>query len=456
MTSPTNHTSASALGRAFGSIDVLRAGFVAAGFMLTVTVLLALWQHGDDQRLLHSLAVEVAVGDVLSALQDSEIGQRGYLLTNDPAFLKPFRKASERLARQLAKLGQAVAGQPEQTRLFTELSALSAEAQTILKDTLSAHERGDLQGALDPVKARSGKALMDEIRLRVDAMDAEEDRLVEQRLARLRTIRLLAIAATAGLISLMGVLAHAALREARRRAALARFLPSEIAPLLADGATALSKGSSQTVAVAFVDLRDSTALAETLPPVEFMAILAAFRRHITRAARGTSGVIDKFIGDGALVVFGLTGERDAAAANALRFAEELLTLTHPKADCAQGAGPCSTFGIGVHFGTVFCGVVGDDDRLEFTVLGDAVNVASRLQAQTRKEGVSLIVSGSVLHAARQHPAEWRRLVGDTLPGRDGPVPMFVREPANPALPWAHAELTRSDETAKSLQCRRPS
>jgi adenylate cyclase len=395
--------------------------------MVIITASLAVWQQGDDARLRHSLQIEVALSDVLSTLQDAEIGQRGYLLTNDPAFLEPFRRANERVAGQFALLGQSVAGQPEQARLFTELRALAAEAQRVQVDTLAAYDRDDIQGALDLVRARTGKALMDDLRRCVEQMDAEEDRLVEQRQSRLRTIRLLSVGATIGLTGLMAGLAQAALREARRRASLARFLPSEIAPYLADNATELATGSSQTVAVAFVDLRGSTALAEKLSPAAFMRMLTEFRHNITQAARRSSGVIDKFIGDGALIVFGLTGEPEAAAANALRFAEDLLTRMHAAPHTENNVAELPRFGIGVHFGKVFCGVLGDEDRLEFTVLGDTVNVAARLEAHTKDLGVQLVVSEAVLCAAGQPLEFWHRIADDTLPGRDGPVGMYARE-----------------------------
>ena len=68
-------------------------------------------------------------------------------------------------------------------------------------------------------------------------------------------------------------------------------------------------------------MRGSTALAERLAPRDFMAALSEYRGHVGEAARLTAGMVDKFVGDGALVVFGLTGRSASAAADALRFAE---------------------------------------------------------------------------------------------------------------------------------------
>lgn len=66
-----------AIGLPLGSLGLLKAGFLAAGLLVAAAVLLAALQQGDDARLRHSLAIEVAVGDVLSTLQDAQIGQRG-------------------------------------------------------------------------------------------------------------------------------------------------------------------------------------------------------------------------------------------------------------------------------------------------------------------------------------------------------------------------------------------
>jgi adenylate cyclase len=174
-----------------------------------------------------------------------------------------------------------------------------------------------------------------------------------------------------------------------------------------------------SAAIAFVDIRGSTALAESLPPTEFSALLSLFRRGVSLAAKRSGGLVDKFVGDGALVVFGAPDEDAQACAKALAFARDLASYLA----VARSVRPLDV-GIGIHHGRVFCGVVGDRDRLEFTVLGDAVNVASRLEAMTRTTGHRLLISGTVLRGADEPVEAWETIGERPLRGRREPVAVY--------------------------------
>jgi adenylate cyclase len=230
----------------------------------------------------------------------------------------------------------------------------------------------------------------------------------------------------------MGVLAIAAIREARRRGALARFLPAEIAPLLADPSSPLRPGRNMTAAIAFVDIRGSTALAQRLDPSVLSTLLSEFRREVAQAARAASGVVDKFIGDGALIVFGIAGAGRIPAADALRFSRDLLAQM-AKASMNAGSLAGVEIGIGVHFGEVFCGVIGDADRLEFTVLGDTVNVASRLEQATKTFRAPLVASEAVLAAAKEGAERWVEVSSAVLPGRDEAIWIYCEVPRDGRL-----------------------
>ena len=106
-------------------------------------------------------------------------------------------------------------------------------------------------------------------------------------------------------------------------------------------------------------MRGSTALAEQLAPQDFMRIVAEHRRQVSEAARLTGGMVDKFIGDGALVVFGLTEAPERASANALRFASCLLAATRQQIGRSVAPSELVAIGIGAHYGPLFCGVLGD-------------------------------------------------------------------------------------------------
>ncbi|NYZ14616.1 adenylate/guanylate cyclase domain-containing protein [Azospirillum sp. RWY-5-1] len=215
-----------------------------------------------------------------------------------------------------------------------------------------------------------------------------------------------------------------ALEEARRRTNLTRYLPPQIAGRLADlPAAELRAGRRQVVTVLFCDVRGFTARAEGMDPAALSAFVTGFRAAITRAAECTDGVIDKFVGDGAMLVFGVPDPRPDDAARALACAEAL-----PREVAAWD--PAVRVGVGMHHGPVFCGAVGDDSRLEYTVLGDTVNVAARLEQLTKSAGFTIVASADALGAAGIRPeAEgWTPLPAEPLRGRNQPVKLFGRAP----------------------------
>jgi adenylate cyclase len=211
-----------------------------------------------------------------------------------------------------------------------------------------------------------------------------------------------------------------ALGEAERRAALTRFLPAEIASLITEGTFGgLHLGRRQLAAVLFVDIRDSTARAENMDPVEVSIFVASFRQRVTRAASEHGGVVDKFIGDGALVVFGLPEPRPDDAARALACARMLLDLVD-RWNLERQFDPAVRVGIGVHVGEVFFGVVGDESRKELTVLGDTVNIGARLEQATKTSGTPLLASAEVVEAAGE-TSGWTEIRREPLRGRTGIV-----------------------------------
>ena len=207
-----------------------------------------------------------------------------------------------------------------------------------------------------------------------------------------------------------------AVAEASHRAELARFLPAEIAPLVnSDQLAAWRQGRRQQVSILFVDMRNSTELAEHMDPMQLSVLMVSFRRRVLQAAGETGGVVDKFIGDGALIVFGIPEPRPDDAARALLCARKLLHHID-RWNLKRRFDPLVRIGIGVHTGQVYCGLVGDDARLEFTVLGDAVNVAARIEDATKQFGRPLLASESVVAAAGELN-RWRVISGEPLRGR---------------------------------------
>ncbi len=187
---------------------------------------------------------------------------------------------------------------------------------------------------------------------------------------------------------------------------LRRYLPPQaVERVMQDNPdTALSLGGSLvTVTLLSTDLRGFTAMSEKLAPDEVVRQLNAYHGAMLAEVRKHGGVLDKFIGDGALVIFGLpigplTAPPDCGAAEAVACARDMLAaLERHNADRAKAGQPALRMGLGVHTGPVVAGNIGaPGERLEFTVIGDAVNTASRLEGLTKDANTPLLISSETV------------------------------------------------------------
>ncbi|MFC6585494.1 adenylate/guanylate cyclase domain-containing protein [Sulfitobacter aestuariivivens] len=223
---------------------------------------------------------------------------------------------------------------------------------------------------------------------------------------------------------------EAAIAAARKTANLSRYLPDRVADTVArQGMDALTTGKQQQATILFADIRSFTTLSESLPPAEIGALLSAFRALILRAVEDHEGIVDKFIGDAVMAVFGVPEERPGHESNGLRCALTIKQgLEYWNTQRATQDLPPIRATIGVHNGTVFAGAVGSARRLEYTVLGDAVNIAARLQEIAKSTASGLVVSDTV-HAHSDNAAEWRALAENSIRGRAGKIPLFEYAPA---------------------------
>jgi len=185
------------------------------------------------------------------------------------------------------------------------------------------------------------------------------------------------------------------LREARWRDRLARFLPTGLVSQLAASGSIDRQAKSRRAAVMFVDIRGFTTLSERLPPVAIMALLDAFRRRLVPVIESHGGAIDKFIGDAIMAVFSIDdGASERPAQEAVRCIGALWDeMGAWNLDRAKTGEARIDVGIGLHWGDVVAGVLGDEERLEFTVIGDTVNVAQRLQELSSPLGMPVLISG---------------------------------------------------------------
>lgn len=223
------------------------------------------------------------------------------------------------------------------------------------------------------------------------------------------------------------LLLERAVRETTLRLNLTRYLPRELAPILSERAFAsLRAGRRIPVTLLFVDMRDSSAYGETMDPARLAVFISSFRRRVMRAAAKHGGVIDKFTGDGALILFGVPTGSGSDAARALACGRTLIELID-RWNAKRGFEPPVRIGIGIHTGDVFCGVVGDEDRLEFTVLGEAVNTAARIEQATKTADCPFLVSTQCIAAAGEKDG-WIAIEHPPLPGVTRPIRLMKPKP----------------------------
>jgi adenylate cyclase len=208
--------------------------------------------------------------------------------------------------------------------------------------------------------------------------------------------------------------------------AVERVLTEDLGEALAVG------GRSVEVTLLATDLRDFTAMSEKLPPEEVVRQLNAYHAVMLEQVDRFGGSLDKFIGDGSLVVFGLsTGgvtSDDAGAQSAVDCARAMLValagLNAQRA--ASGLSPLR-MGLGLHTGRVVAGNIGAPGRrLEFTVIGDAVNTAARLEGATKALGRALVISQATVARLRS-PAGLQPLAPLQLRGREEALQVFAAE-----------------------------
>ena len=212
--------------------------------------------------------------------------------------------------------------------------------------------------------------------------------------------------------------------------------PEIAAQLMRDGGAALG-GEEREVTILFADLRGFTTLSEKLPPRELLALLNRYLDHMSTAIEAHGGVIDKFIGDAIMALFGAPVAQGDAAPRALAAALAMeRALVNLNAELAAEDRPPLAIGIGVNTARVVAGNIGSARRLNYSVIGDGVNVAARLQSETRKPDhrTNIITSAATVAVCRRSLSPDSRLL---TPDSSSPTPAF--RPLGPVKVKGRAE-----------------
>ncbi|ALG86043.1 hypothetical protein ACH46_17990 [Gordonia phthalatica] len=178
-------------------------------------------------------------------------------------------------------------------------------------------------------------------------------------------------------------------------------------------------GAERVVAVIFVDVIGSTALATQRTPTEVVAVLNRFFQVIVEAVENHRGLVNKFEGDAVLAIFGAPIELDDCAGSALAAAREI-------ADRLDAEVPELKAGIGVSYGNVVAGNIGAIQRFEFTVIGDPVNESARLSEVAKEEPrLPFASERTVVAAGRKEAARWCERRATVLRGRSESTKIFT-------------------------------
>jgi adenylate cyclase len=235
--------------------------------------------------------------------------------------------------------------------------------------------------------------------------------------------KILAILAVTGVLALALVRARRLLVRAAVDGAAARDLSRFFDPEIADrirGAEAPLKageGEAREAAILFLDIRGFTRLGTALPPAALMAVLTEYHARLVPLIQRHGGTIDKFLGDGILATFGAAQRSERYAADALEAVDAAMAeAARWRAERASRHELPLAINAGVVAGRIVFGAVGDERRLEYTVIGDVVNLAAKLEKHNKLEGTrALATADTYARAVAQGYAPERTI--ETRPQR---------------------------------------
>ncbi len=206
----------------------------------------------------------------------------------------------------------------------------------------------------------------------------------------------------------------------RLKTTFGKYMTASVMDHLLAGKVALG-GESLRVTILFTDIRGFTTLSEKMDPQHLVALLNEYFTEMVNIVMDEGGVVDKYIGDAIMAVFGAPVAKPGDAANAVRAAVRMrIALRELNTRLAERGLPPLRTGIGIHTGEVVAGNIGSERRMEYTVIGDAVNLASRLESNTKEVGADVLISEDT-YALTKSTIEARAVREITVKGRNQPV-----------------------------------
>ena len=233
----------------------------------------------------------------------------------------------------------------------------------------------------------------------------------------------------------------------RLKDSFGRFINKEVAELAMKDELALG-GETKDVTVFFSDIRSFTAISEKLTPTEVVEFLNEYMTSMVECVNATHGVVDKFIGDAVMSVWGAPTSAGSPKEDALNCIRAALRMRAALMIFNRGRGgdkkPVIRIGCGINSGPVVAGQIGSTQRMEYTVIGDAVNLASRTEALNKPLGTDILIT-EYTYALVHDRVLVEEMPSVTVKGKEKPLRMFavINMPDENGIPCAGARGPKS-------------
>ncbi len=206
-----------------------------------------------------------------------------------------------------------------------------------------------------------------------------------------------------------------------------RFINKDIAEKALRGELTLG-GETKYVTIFFSDIRSFTAISEKLEPFEVVEFLNQYMTQMVQCVNKTGGVVDKFIGDAIMAVWGAPISAGSPAQDALNCVRAAMMMRSALIEFNKDRGgdkkPIIRIGCGINTGPVVAGQIGSNDRMEYTVIGDAVNFASRTESLNKPLGTDILITGNTYELIKDHIIA-EQMPSVTVKGKEKPVHMYA-------------------------------
>lgn len=207
----------------------------------------------------------------------------------------------------------------------------------------------------------------------------------------------------------------------RVKSAFARYVSHQVMDSVLESGTEIKlSGDRRRISVLFCDIRGFTSISENLPPEKVVQLLNEYFERMVDVVIRNNGTLDKFIGDGMMVIFGAPDDDPYQEEHALKAAVEMQEELRKLAEKWRPEGLNLRIGIGINSGPAIVGNIGSSRRMDYTAIGDTVNLASRLESATKEFGVGIIIS-EYTHNAVRGAFQFTKLGEVQVRGRAEPV-----------------------------------